>query len=273
MNVSDRKGARTYFWQRTPQILRTLDTADLSLLEDSRILYADWYDGDHVLRAMDEAKRRNIPIFVNLEHGHKESDVLKKFAERATFCQAVTDDAQLGGKQALLGTARKLLKSGIQTAIITLAKGGCLVAEGEHIVRVFAPLSRRWMPAVQALHSLPDSFMVIYKGWDLEVLCPFCDRGCHPQGDAGRFEDVPRGADHGIWRRASKWSVEIPITISFEIIDRILSIPEQVAKQGKNAQERFLRDIHFPRKKKKDDLSSTRTSGRRGRLFNCLSRH
>src|SRR5512138_3084067 len=30
VNVSDRKGARTYFWERTPKILKTLDTADLS---------------------------------------------------------------------------------------------------------------------------------------------------------------------------------------------------------------------------------------------------
>jgi hypothetical protein len=40
----------------------------------------------------------------------------------------------------------------------------------------------------------------------------------------------------------------------FEIIERILSIPDQVAKQGKSAQERFLRDIHFPRKRKSDEL-------------------
>ena len=129
VNVSDRKGARTYFWQRTPQILNTLDTANLSLLRGSKIMYVDWYDGDHVLRAMDEANRLKVPVFVNLEHGHKDADILKQYAERATICQAVTDAAQLGGKRALVETARKLLKSGIKTAIITLAKGGCLVGE------------------------------------------------------------------------------------------------------------------------------------------------
>ena len=66
VNVSDRKGARTYFWQRTPQILNTLDTADLSLIRGSKILYADWYDGDHVMRAMDEANHLKVPVFVNL---------------------------------------------------------------------------------------------------------------------------------------------------------------------------------------------------------------
>ncbi len=57
VDVSDETGARTYFWERAPQVLNTLDTADLSLLEGAGLLYVDWYDGDHILRAMDEALR------------------------------------------------------------------------------------------------------------------------------------------------------------------------------------------------------------------------
>src|SRR4030042_4160778 len=48
----DGTGARTYFWQRPPHVLATLDTADLSLLKGSRLLYVDWYGGDTILRAM-----------------------------------------------------------------------------------------------------------------------------------------------------------------------------------------------------------------------------
>ena len=55
VDVSDRTGARTYFWQREPRVLNTLDTADLSLLRGARMLYVDWYDGDHIVRAMDAA--------------------------------------------------------------------------------------------------------------------------------------------------------------------------------------------------------------------------
>ena len=33
-------------------MLETLDTADLSLLDGARILYVDWYDGDHIVRAI-----------------------------------------------------------------------------------------------------------------------------------------------------------------------------------------------------------------------------
>ena len=195
VDVSDRKGARTYFWERTPQILKTLDTADLSLMEGARILYADWYDGDHVLRAMDEANRLNIPVFVNLEHGHKDADVLEKFAKRATFCQAVTDDAQIGGKQALLGTARKLLKSGIQTAIITMAKGGCLVAEGR-ARRPGLCAARQSRGCLRGGRDLLGRIHLwLSQGLGPGVLCPFRHRGCQPESDPRRPGDVPGAGD------------------------------------------------------------------------------
>ena len=253
VNVSDKEGARTYFWQRTPQILKTLDTADLSLLKGSKILYADWYDGDHVLRAMDEAKQQGVPVFVNLEHGHRDSAVLKKFAERATICQAVTDAAQIGGKQALLGTARKLLKSGIQTAIITLAKGGCLVARGEEIVRVFAPHVKA-VDACGAGATFSAGFIYGYlKGWDLESCARF--------GTAAATLKVTRA---GLQMFPVSHIVELAASLKverwrfhnnrFEIIERILSIPKQVARRGKSAQEKFLRDIKFPIKRKKESI-------------------
>lgn len=139
VNVSDKKGARTYFWQRSPEILSTLDTADLSMLKGAQLMYVDWYDGDHIVRAMDEANRLNVPVFLNFEHGHKDGHLLKKYAGRVTICQAVTDAAQLGKKQAMLSVARKLLKNGITTALITMASQGCLAVQGEQIVRVYAP--------------------------------------------------------------------------------------------------------------------------------------
>ena len=65
VNVSDKLGARTYFWQRSPEILSTLDTADLSMLKGAKLMYVDWYDGDHIIRAMNEARRHNVPVFLN----------------------------------------------------------------------------------------------------------------------------------------------------------------------------------------------------------------
>lgn len=139
VDISDKTGARTYFWQRTPEILNTLDGADLSLLDGARILYVDWYDGDHILRAMDVALQSNVKVFLNLEHGHADTEILKKYAGRAAICQAVTDAAQLG-EESPLDVARKLLKTGVQTALITMAGDGCLAARGQDAIRIYAPI-------------------------------------------------------------------------------------------------------------------------------------
>ena len=57
VNISDSSGSRTYFWKKDPAILSTLDQADLSMIAGSKMVYADWYDGHHVLRAMTELRR------------------------------------------------------------------------------------------------------------------------------------------------------------------------------------------------------------------------
>ena len=167
VDVSDKTGARTYFWQRTPKVLDTLDTADLSPLKGARVVYVDWYDGDHILRAMDEAGRLGIPVFLNFEHGHADIDLLRKYGSRATICQAVTDAAQLGEEHPL-DVARKLLGVGITTALITLAGAGCLAVEGKEVVRVYAPVVEA-VDGCGAGATFSAGFIHGYlKGWSLE---------------------------------------------------------------------------------------------------------
>ena len=139
VNVSDKRGARTYFWQRSPEILSTLDTASLSMIKKSKLLYVDWYDGQHIVRAMEEAKKHDVPVFLNLEHGHKDPALLKKYSGLVTICQVVTDAAQIGKRQSMLSVARKLINSGIKIALITMASQGCMAVYGDEIVRVYAP--------------------------------------------------------------------------------------------------------------------------------------
>jgi len=169
VNVSDKKGARTYFWQRSEEILSTLDTADLSLIKKSKLLYVDWYDGDaHILRAMNEAHKRKVPVFLNFEHGHKNPDLLKKYAGLVTICQAVTDAAQIGKKQAMLGVARKLFTSGIKTAIITMASQGGMVVQGDEIIRVYAPKVKA-VDGSGAGATFSSGYIYGYlQGWSLE---------------------------------------------------------------------------------------------------------
>ncbi len=168
VNVSDKTGARTYFWQRSPEILGTLDTADLSMLKDAQLMYVDWYDGDPIIRAMNEARRCGVPIFLNLEHGHNDPDILEKYASRATICQAVTDDAQIGKKRSMLSVAKKLLKAGIKTAIITMASQGCMVVQDDEIIRVLAPKVKA-VDGSGAGATFSSGFIYAYlKNWSLE---------------------------------------------------------------------------------------------------------
>jgi len=167
VDISDQTGARTYFWQRQPHVLATLDSADLSLLTGARMLYVDWYDGDHILRAMDEAVIKGVPVFLNLEYGHVELDKLARYVPRATICQAVTDAAQRGENEPLV-VARELLEKGVKTALITLAGEGCLAADENQIVRA-------WPPQVKVVDGCGAgatfSAGFIYghlQGWDLE---------------------------------------------------------------------------------------------------------
>lgn len=172
VDVSDETGARTYFWERAPQVLNTLDCADLSLVGGARMLYVDWYDGDHIVRAMDEALRLQVPVFLNFEHGHADPALLKCYGSRATICQAVTDAAQRGDVPPL-DVARKLLNTGVQTALITMAGEGCLAVNGSQAVRVHAP-SVLTVDGCGAGATFSAGF--IYgelKGWDLEKSARF----------------------------------------------------------------------------------------------------
>lgn len=174
VDVSDRRGARTYFWQRTPEMLATLDTADLSMLNGARLMYVDWYDGEsHIMRAMKEANHLGVPVFLNLEFGHKDINLLKRYAKHTTICQAVTDAAQLGKNRALMMTARKLLNAGIKIAVITMAKEGCLVAQGRDAVRIFAPKVKA-VDACGAGATFSSGFAYgILQGWDIEQSARF----------------------------------------------------------------------------------------------------
>jgi sugar/nucleoside kinase (ribokinase family) len=167
VDVSDETGARTYFWERAPRVLDTLDDADLSLLDGARMLYVDWYDGDHIVRAMDEAHRLKVPVFLNFEHGHVDPDLLRRYGSRASICQAVTDAAQRGDVPPL-EVAKKLLDTGVETALITMAGEGCLAVNSSEVVRIHAP-------SVQAVDGCGAgaTFSAGYifgklKGWDLE---------------------------------------------------------------------------------------------------------
>ncbi len=137
VNISDSTGGRTYYWNRRPELLKTLDDADLSALRDASLLYVDWYDAPHILRAMEEARRLDIPVFLNIEHGHQDASALASLAPYATICQAVTDASQLGGDAEAV--ANLLMERGVSTALVTLASGGAVGIDRSRAIHVNAP--------------------------------------------------------------------------------------------------------------------------------------
>jgi len=137
LSIADPSGARTYFYQRTPELLATLDTADLSPLESASFLYVDWYDGDHVLRAVEYASRLNIPVFLNLESQYSNKEVLAKFAPHTTVCQVSADQPE--SEDDMDSIAATVLEAGIGTVLITGGNRESLAADASHKVRVRAP--------------------------------------------------------------------------------------------------------------------------------------
>ena len=144
VNVSDRaRGGRTYLWNRRPDILATLDDADLSALAVAKLLYVDWYDAPYIERAMKAARSLGVPVMLNLEHGHSSPETLDALLPYTTICQAVTDAAQLDcGVADAAGVARLLADRGVETALVTLASGGVVGAEGGYTLHVAAPPTR-----------------------------------------------------------------------------------------------------------------------------------
>ena len=137
LSIVDPSGARTYFYQRTPELLATLDETDLAPLESAAYLYVDWYDGDHILRPMKAASQLGVPVFVNVESQYGNRELLTKLAPYATVCQ-VSADGQ-GAEDDLASIAKGLLDTGIGTALVTGGSRGCLAADASETVRVTAP--------------------------------------------------------------------------------------------------------------------------------------
>jgi sugar/nucleoside kinase (ribokinase family) len=169
--ISDAHGNRTYYWKKEPHVLATLGTADLSMIEGSKLLYVDWYDGLGVCRALDEARRLGVPTFVNVEHGHDEQWVLDELVSGTTVCQAVTSATQAGGDPEAV--VASLHAAGARTVIVTLGSEGCLVSSNGERLRVHAPRVDV-VDVCGAGATLSSGFILGHlRGWSLEESARF----------------------------------------------------------------------------------------------------
>ena len=255
VNVSDKLGARTYFWQRSPEILSTLDTADLSMLKDADLMYVDWYDGDHIIRAMNEARRCGVPVFLNLEHGHRDPEIMEKYVSRATICQAVTDDAQIGRKGAMLTVAKKLLKAGIKTAIITMARQGCMVVQGDEIIRVYAPKVKA-VDGSGAGATFSSGFIYGHlKGWGLEETVRFAIAAASLKVTRSGLKMFPVSEIKKLAASLSVERMEYRDNQFFELNDLISQAQKSpLVKESKKLAEKLMLKKKTERKKIKKSL-------------------
>jgi sugar/nucleoside kinase (ribokinase family) len=138
LSIADPSGARTYFYQRTPELMATLDSAVLTPIEKASYLYVDWYDGDHILRAIQAASDLGIPVFVNLEDQHSNQELLAKLLPYVTVCQVSADGRP--DAEDMESIASGLLEAGMGMVIVTAGSQGSLVADAGRRVRVQAPV-------------------------------------------------------------------------------------------------------------------------------------
>lgn len=171
VSIADPAGNRTYFYQRTPDAVATLDRADLGPLETARWLYVDWYDGDHILRPMLAAAELGVPVLVNIESNYRDRGLLNRLVPYASMFQVSADVP--GADEDMEQVARTLLDAGLPAVAVTGGSRGCILADKDQLVRVEAPT----VPVVDANGA--GSFFsagLIYghlQGWPLEQCARF----------------------------------------------------------------------------------------------------
>ncbi|SUZ71361.1 uncharacterized protein METZ01_LOCUS24215 [marine metagenome] len=171
LSIADPSGARTYFYQRTSELLATLDAADLAALESAAYLYVDWYDGDHILRPMQAASRLGIPVFVNLEDQYANTELLAKLNPYVTVCQVSDDNAEQVDNMESISNG--LLRAGMGTVLVTGGSRGCLVADATRKARVRA-LGLDVVDGNGAGSCFSAAFIYgSLRGWDLERCARF----------------------------------------------------------------------------------------------------
>ena len=172
LSIVDPSGARTYFYQRTPELVATLDAADLTPLDSASFLYVDWYDGDHILRPMKLATEMGVPVFVNIESQYGNQELLTNLAPYATVCQVSADNPDAGGED-MASIANGLLEASITTVVVTGGNRGCFAADAYEAVRVSAPQVK--VVDGNGAGSCFSSGFIYGRvlGWDLEQCARF----------------------------------------------------------------------------------------------------
>jgi len=134
--ISDKRGGRTFIWDRRPEVLKTLATADVSIVGNCKHLYADWYDWPSNKRSLTEARSLGVPVLINMEDKHLDrelSETLYPFAD--------TIQISLGNLSGdpNLGFIDKAFHMGVSSILLTGASSGSRYVSQSESFTVKAP--------------------------------------------------------------------------------------------------------------------------------------
>ena len=160
---ADTSGGRTFVWDRRIEVLKTLSQADISIIEGSRHVYADWYDWPHNSVALEEAQRNEIPVLINMEDRYTDSrlaDDLLPYASTVQVSLPEHDDTD----PELVAT--HMLRKGVSSVLITGASKGSKYISGSESFSVKAP-SVNLVDANGAGAVFSAGYLYgVTKGWD-----------------------------------------------------------------------------------------------------------
>jgi bifunctional ADP-heptose synthase (sugar kinase/adenylyltransferase) len=149
----------------------------------------------------------------------------------------------------MLSLARKLIKAGIETAIITMASQGCMVVQGEAIIRVHAPRVKA-VDGSGAGATFSSGFIYgILNEWTLEETVRFAIAAASLKVTRSGLEMFPVQEIQGL-ARALRVEHMIYRDNQFFELEKLLKLPPNnpLVKEARKLAERIMP------KKKKDEM-------------------
>ena len=173
VDISDRAGTRTFFVEHNPAVWDTLLTADLHAIDQAGLLYVDWYVGPAVNRAMDYARARQVPIYLNVEYSLSDPARYLDLISAATFVQARLSDKNRSAEDPI-ALGRAIMKAGPQLVLITRGRHGALLFAPDGSIVDIAP------PPIQSVDTqgagaafAAAAMYALRAGWPAEHIARF----------------------------------------------------------------------------------------------------
>ncbi|BCX02536.1 MAG: sulfofructose kinase [Candidatus Roseilinea sp.] len=138
VDISDRAGTRTFFVEDAPEVWGSLIEADLQAIAGAAMLYADWYVGPAVERAIAFARMHGVPVFLNVEYSLLQPHRYQHLITQSAYAQSPMSDVHVVQEDPR-AIAKALHALGVEVAFVTRGKHGSLAIDPSGLIEVPAP--------------------------------------------------------------------------------------------------------------------------------------